>query len=351
MKKSRCKTDKEFEEWQIEHISSNQCDINFTGNSPAMEAERAKILWSRSVELHKIRYKWMVCDGDSKAHAAVEDTYDECKVEKLDCAGHVQKRMGKHLMNLKSTTKGKLADGKSIGGQGRLTEVRIKRIQRYYGLAIRQNTLGKAHPTENEVNVAVYTMKKNIIAILHHSIQSKDLAKQHRFCPVGESSWCKWQQDIATGTKTYKPDDCLPGVFCDLLSPTFMTLSESKLLERCVRGATQNRNECINALVWARCPKNKHHGAKSVCCAVASSVCHFHSGASSKVRVMERLSIPAGVFTKQASARKDKRRIRKADRQTTDKAKRQRQGVQLLRTRREEALREAEGVMYEAGAF
>ena len=351
MKKSRCKTDKEFEEWQIEHISSNQCDINFTGSSPAMEAEGAKILWSRSVELHKIRYKWMVCDGDSKAHAAVEDTYDECKVEKLDCVGHVQKRMGKHLMNLKSTTKGKLADGKSIGGQGRLTEVRIKRIQRYYGLAIRQNTLKKAHPTENEVNVAVYTMKKNIIAILHHSIQSKDLAKQHRFCPVGESSWCKWQQDIATGTKTYKPDDCLPGVFCDLLSPTFMTLSESKLLERCVRGATQNRNECINALVWARCPKNKHHGAKSVRCAVASSVCHFHSGASSKVRVMERLSIPAGVFTKQASARKDKRRIRKADRQTTDKAKRQRQGVQLLQTRREEALREAEGVMYEAGAF
>ena len=58
--------------------------------------------------------KWMVCDGDSKAHGAVKDTYDECKVEKLDCVGHVQKRAGKHLMNHKSSNKCKLAQGKSI---------------------------------------------------------------------------------------------------------------------------------------------------------------------------------------------------------------------------------------------
>ena len=179
-------------------------------------------------------------------------TYNGCKVEKLDCVGHLQKRMGKRLMNLKATTKGKLADGKPIGGQGRLSESRIKRLQKYYGLAIRQNTLSKANPTEREVNVAVYTMKKNIIAILHHCIHLPDPNKQHRFCPVGESSWCKWQQDSASGTATYKADDCLPEVFFDLLQPIFMTLSETKLLERCVRGATQNRNECINSMVWVR---------------------------------------------------------------------------------------------------
>jgi len=109
----------------------------------------------------------MVSDGDNKAFNAVENMYDGCKVEKLDCVGHVQKHMGKHLMNLKATTKGKLADGKPIGGKGCLTEGRIKHLQKYYGLAIRQNTLSKANPTEREVNVAVYTMKKNIIAILH----------------------------------------------------------------------------------------------------------------------------------------------------------------------------------------
>lgn len=114
-----------------------------------MEAEGATVVWSRSVELHNIRYKWMVCDGDSKAFNSVENIYgDDCKVEKLDCVGHVQTCMGKHLMNLKSQTKGKLADNKPIGEQGRLSESWIKRLQKYYGLAIRQNTLSMANPTQ-----------------------------------------------------------------------------------------------------------------------------------------------------------------------------------------------------------
>ena len=124
-KKSQCSSTEEFEQWQIEHLAANECDVNFNGSPPAMEAEGAKIIWNRSVEKHNIRYNWMICDGDSKAFSAVKETYTNCKVEKLDCVGHVQKRMGKHLMNLKATTKGKLPDGKPIGGQGRLTESKI----------------------------------------------------------------------------------------------------------------------------------------------------------------------------------------------------------------------------------
>lgn len=118
-----------------------------------------------------------------------------------------------------------------------------------------------------------------------------------------------------------------------------------------MRGATQNRNECINSMVWARCPKHKHQGAKVIRCAVAPAVCHFHSGAASRVRVMERLSIPAGMFTKKASAKKDKRRLKKSDLQASAKEKKRWQGMQLLRTLREEALREAEGDTYDAGGF
>lgn len=218
----------------------------------------------KALDRHNIRYRWMVLDGDSKAFSAVEDTYDGIKVEKMDCVGHVQKHMGKHLMNLKATTKGKLEDGKTIGGCSRLTENKIKQIQLYYGLAIRQNVLTEANPTKKDVSVAVYTMKKNIIAILHHCVHLKDKETQHRFCPIGSNSWCKWQQDRALGTAMYKGDDCLPHVFLELLKPIFITLSDSTLLERCVRGTTQNNNESINAVVWARCPKHKHHGAKVV---------------------------------------------------------------------------------------
>ena len=192
LKKLQCEGDDEkCEEWRREHLASGECDINFTGNSPAMEAEGAAVLWNRSIELHKIRYKWMVSDGDSKAFNTVENVYDGCKVIKLDCVGHVQKKMGKHLMNLKARTKGKLKDGKPIGGRGRLTEGKIKQLQKYYGLAIRQNTLAKVNPSDREVDVAVYAMKKNTIAILRHGVKSGDATKQHRFCPPGESSWCK----------------------------------------------------------------------------------------------------------------------------------------------------------------
>lgn len=57
------------------------------------------------------RYKWMASDGDTKAFSSVENVYGEFKQDKLDCVGHVQKRMEKHLLNLKARTKGKLADG------------------------------------------------------------------------------------------------------------------------------------------------------------------------------------------------------------------------------------------------
>ena len=131
-KKSKCENDKEVEEWLLDH----ECDITYVGSSPAMESEGAVVLWGRSIEHHNLRYKWMVSDGDSKAFKSVESVYGELKVENLDCVRHVRKRMGKHLLTLKARTKGKLADGISIGGRGRLTEKRIKQLQKYYGLAI-----------------------------------------------------------------------------------------------------------------------------------------------------------------------------------------------------------------------
>ena len=119
-------------------------------------------------------------------------------------------------------------------------------------------------------------------------------------------------------------------------------------------GTTQNRNECVKSMVWVWCPKHKHHSVKVVRYAVASAVCHFHSGASSSLRIMERLSIPGGASTRLASLAsnvKDNERKRKSDFQATAKEKKHRQGEQLLCTCREEALREAEKVTYEAGGF
>ena len=102
---------------------------------------------------------------------------------------------------------------------------------------------------------------------------------------------------------------------------------------------------------WFRCPKHKHHGAKAIRCAAASAILHFHKGAESRKKVMERLGIPAGSHTGHSVNIKDTKRLQKADKQATRKEKKRRQGLQLAHTRREEALREKEGVSYESGGF
>ena len=104
-------------------------------------------------------------------------------------------------------------------------------------------------------------------------------------------------------------------------------------------------------MVWVRYPKHKHHCVKVVWCTAASAIYYYHSGASCRVKIMERLSIRGDVCTREAAHAKDSKRLTKSDMQVTQKEKRRRQGEQLLRTHREEALREAEGVTYEPGGF
>ena len=124
--------------------------------------------------------------------------------------------------------------------------------------------------------------------------------------PIGFSGV---QQDQETGTSRYKGDDRLPEVFLETPKTTNVSLSDSKLLERCVRGKTLNPNKSINATVWVQCPKHKHHGVKVVQCTAASAVCHLHRGAESRERLMERLSIPGGAFTGNAFCLRDKSRL------------------------------------------
>ena len=54
----------EFLEWMVKHQDS--CNSNYTGSSPAMEAEGASMLWTRSVEKNKLWYTVVISDGDAR---------------------------------------------------------------------------------------------------------------------------------------------------------------------------------------------------------------------------------------------------------------------------------------------
>ena len=107
---------------------------------------------------------------------------NEVEIQKLECVGRVQKRMGTRLRVLKTSyKKQKLSDGKGLDGRGRLTYDMIDRIQNYYGMAIRQNT--------NSVS----EMKKAVWALFFH-VSSTDENPKHQLCPKGEQSWCKYNR-------------------------------------------------------------------------------------------------------------------------------------------------------------
>lgn len=93
--------DSDFLVWYRSY--KDNCDINFDGSSPAMEAQGALTMFQRSIVKHKLRYTGLIADGDSKTHSLLLDMkpYGDFNVEKMDCIGHVQKRMGTALRKLK----------------------------------------------------------------------------------------------------------------------------------------------------------------------------------------------------------------------------------------------------------
>ena len=103
----------------------------------------------------------------------------------MECIGHVQERVGTQLHNLKNSSgKTILADGKILGGNGRLTLEVIDRLQIYYGLAIRHN-VGN-----------ITKMKQDISAILWHRLSTED-NPNHSMCPSGPDTWCGYYRDLS----------------------------------------------------------------------------------------------------------------------------------------------------------
>lgn len=102
------------------------CVANYEGSSLGMESHGTLALFKRSLN-YGLRYRYLMSDGDSKSHSLIleDQPYGSGKddvVVKKDRIGHIQKRMGNALRELKRWHKEKLSDGKTIGGVGCLTD-------------------------------------------------------------------------------------------------------------------------------------------------------------------------------------------------------------------------------------
>ena len=75
-----------------------------------MEVEGVKRLYERSHD-HGLQYTTFVGDGDSRSFTVISrlQPYGPAvKIEKEECVGHIQKRMGTRLRSLINKSKGKI---------------------------------------------------------------------------------------------------------------------------------------------------------------------------------------------------------------------------------------------------
>ena len=309
----------------VEH----ECAKNYEGYSGGMECEGVLTMYKRSEDFHNgVRYINYLGDGDSKGFLKVSGSNvygHDIKISKMECCGHVQKRMGARLRKLRKEKKNvKLSDGKPLSGRGRLTDAEINLLQNYYGQSIRR------HAGENNVDM----MRKDIWATYFHKL-SKDDKPQHGLCPKGVDSWCGFQKAAATGT-TYTHKHCLPEAVMLQIKPIFRDLSDRNLLNRCLHGRTQNPNESFNHCIWARIPKTVFVGIETLKFGVLDSVICFNDGTMKRGEVFRKIGLEPGNNFQSAFRKIDRQRIIEAEKHVEVLSKQARLTMRAQKRKRED---------------
>ena len=318
-----------FTAWNETHKKS--CNKNFDGTSNAMEVEAAAVIFARSVEQRKLIYGTMLCDGDSKALDNVNrlGIYD-IKVVKEDCVNHIAKRIYNQLDNLKKSNKSAL--------NRKLTAAKIKKITNTYATNLRDNA---PH---------VEQMKLGVLGGFFH-MMSTDKTPNHRLCPKGPTSWCKYNRALANNevpgkhTPTFTPD------IGKIIFPVIKRLTDSDLLKRCAKMTTQNANESFNSTIWQRCPKTQFVYLHAVETAVALAVLSFNMGPSGLRHVFSKLGLSWSMTNSNDALNRANTRIRHARRKLQGTSKWRRKHLQKQHLIQRDKMEQKEGTTYSAGAF
>ncbi|GFV72596.1 uncharacterized protein TNCV_4937721 [Trichonephila clavipes] len=212
--------------------------------------------------------------------------------------------MGARLRKLKTMNRGKkLSDGKSISGKNRLTDKFIDTITTYYGNAIRQN------------NSSVSDMRQAIWAIYCH-YRPTDEEPMHHFCPIGDTSWCKYQKAVATNSASlFKHKNIVPIAVMDEIKPIIAKLSAPKLLKKCVGGKTQNALMSRSTRLFGRtAPKLLCGSSKNIVdIAVNEAIVMFNEGMTGRIKIMKALGFKIGHFTVTSAFKANYARIKNAE--------------------------------------
>ncbi|XP_076664576.1 uncharacterized protein LOC143366957 [Andrena cerasifolii] len=257
------------------------CESNDAGSAGKMEVDGIVEMIQRSVQLHQLKYVIYIGDGDCKTYKGIVDSQPygpDITILKKEYIGHIQKRMGNRLRNIKKAKEG-------LGERGKLTANLIDKLTKHYGLAIRRN-YNSVEDTRNA-----------IWATYQHKC-STDKNSQHNYCPPGSESWCLWQRAKAEDNlNTFVHELPLHPDVQAAIKPTHEELATAEHLERCLGGFSQNLNESLNCKIWKIAPKISICGSEIVNIAAYFAACTFNDGASSILQILKKLNILIGPKT------------------------------------------------------
>ena len=144
-------------------------------------------------------------------------------------------------------------------------------------------------------------------------VSSTDDNPLHTRC---NPSWCWYRKaeenEETPGSHTHHAKNFLTRDVGKQLIPVYHRMSSDSLLQRMQHGGTQNTNECLNSVIWARCPKTVFVGKSRVEAAASMAISTFNEGASAMLTVMERLWLQSTIVTVDAMRETDRFRIAKA---------------------------------------
>lgn len=81
---------------KLKNMHEENFIANYIETSGDMEVESVSKIFERSLHTYNVRYKHYLGDGDSREFKAIING-SEFAIKKLECIGHVQKRMGTRL--------------------------------------------------------------------------------------------------------------------------------------------------------------------------------------------------------------------------------------------------------------
>ena len=87
-------------------------------------------------------------------------------------------------------------------------------------------------------------------------------------------------------------------IFRDELKPFSTWIFDTKLLQRCLNGQTQNVKEAISSLLWSRCPNRVScsNKTKLKACAIVP-ITEWNTGAARTKNVFKKISVNCGINT------------------------------------------------------